>query len=206
MYGRMRDYFGDPGWWPGDTPFEVMVGAILTQSASWDNVVRAIDNLKREGLMDPVSISSSPKDLIEALIRPSGFYRQKAERLKRFCSYLVERYGGDVGNMKERDMWELREELLSLKGIGKETCDSILLYALEKPIFVVDAYTHRILNRHGFIPEDATYDEIQEMFMNSLPRDTRLFNEFHALFVLTGKSFCRKTPRCKGCPLEELLP
>ncbi len=200
----MKSHFGSPGWWPGETPFEIMVGAILTQNTAWRNVEVAIENLKKAEAMDPYSISSMPLDHLESLIKPSGFYRQKAKRLKEFCRYMIERYGGDVGKMKERDLWELREELLSIRGIGKETADSILLYALEKPIFVVDAYTHRIMSRHGLSPEEVTYDELQAIFMESLPKDVKLFNEFHALFVLTGKEFCRKKPICHGCPLQGL--
>ncbi len=201
----MRDHFGDPGWWPGDGPFEIMVGAILTQNTNWSNVEKAIENLKKRGLMDPRSIVSISTDELGMLLKPSGFFRQKAIRLKRFCRFILERFNGDIEAMKREDLGALRKELLSIKGIGKETCDSILLYALDKPIFVVDAYTHRILNRHGIVEEDASYDELQELFMSSLPKDVKLFNEFHALFVLTGKKYCKKTPTCKGCPLEKFL-
>ncbi len=202
LFNRMKSYFGSPNWWPGETPFEIMVGAILTQNTNWRNVEIAIKNLKEKGVLDPASILNMPMDELCYLIKPSGFYKQKAKRLKDFSRYIMENYNGSIEAMGKKDLEELRKELLSIKGIGEETADSILLYALKKPIFVVDAYTYRILKRHGLIPEEISYSELQSLFMDNLPEDVELYSDFHALFVLTGKNFCKKDPLCKECPLN----
>jgi len=201
-FRQMLKRFGPRGWWPGETPFEVMVGAILTQNTNWGNVERAIANLKREGVLDPKAILSLHTSTLQRLIRPAGYFRVKAKRLRHFLEYFVENYGGCDRRMAKCDLPRLREELLSVNGIGPETADSILLYALKKPVFVIDAYTKRILSRHGLSAEDDTYDDLQELFMDRLPPDVPIYNEYHALIVETGKDYCRTKPRCDECPLN----
>ncbi len=206
LYERLLAAHGHLDWWPGDSPFEVMIGAILTQNTAWRNVEKAIGNLKAAGVLSPRAILTLPVGELAELVRPSGYYNQKAERLGILAGYFIERYGGRVSRMKRRGLFELREELLSLKGVGPETADSILLYALEKPIFVVDAYTRRLVVRHGFLPENsATYGEIQDFFMERLPPDVLLYNDFHAQIVRVGHDHCGPAPRCGGCPLEDCL-
>jgi endonuclease-3 related protein len=201
-FNRLLDRFGPRGWWPGETPFEVMVGAILTQNANWKNVERAIINLKKEGVLDTEALLALHPTQLQRLIRPAGFFRVKAKRLIAFLRYFMDEYGGSAAQMTMQNPAKLREELLSIKGIGPETADSILLYALHKPYFVVDAYTKRILNRHALCLEEDGYDELQELFMDRLPREVMLFNEYHALIVEAGKQFCRTKPRCDECPLK----
>ena len=200
-FERMHARFGPRRWWPGETPFEVMVGAILTQNTNWKNVERAIANLKRERLLEPGKLLDLHPATLAKLIRPAGYYRVKANRLRHFLTYFVERYGGSAKKMAAKPTEKLREELLSVKGIGPETADSILLYALDKPVFVVDAYTRRILSRHALCAEDETYDDLQALFADRLPADVPLYNEYHALVVETAKEYCRTTPRCEECPL-----
>lgn len=205
IYEKLYAYFGPQGWWPADTPFEVCVGAILTQNASWKNVKKAIENLKKENLLDPFKLYKLPLEKIAQVIKPSGFYNIKAKKLKNFVKFLIEKYKGNIEILFSKGLYEAREELLSIKGLGKETVDSILLYAGNFPIFVVDAYTYRILNRHFLIPEEITYDEIQALFMENLSPDPKFFNEFHALLVACGKTFCKKKdPLCSPCPLNHL--
>jgi endonuclease-3 related protein len=206
IYERLFKHFGPQHWWPADTPFEVCVGAILTQNTSWQNVERAIKNLKEKNLLDPFKIYEISQQELAEIIRPCGFFNIKAKRLKNFIAFLVEKFEGKLENLFSLGLEKAREELLSVKGLGKETVDSMLLYAGEFPIFVVDAYTHRILNRHSLVEEEIGYDELQELFMASLPRDVQLFNEYHALFVACGKTYCRKkNPRCEDCPLKDLF-
>lgn len=205
-YRRLAAHFGPQHWWPADTPFEVMVGAILTQNTSWANVEKAIRTLKTFRLLHPAKLAELDEETIQEAIRPAGYFRQKARRLKVLCAWLLERTGGDLERLNEVDTRTLRSELLELKGIGPETADSILLYALGRPVFVVDTYTYRVLTRHGWVGFDTNYEEMRELLEGALPKDTALFNEFHALFVAAGKEFCRKTPRCERCPLEPLLP
>ena len=203
IYKKLYDEFGPQHWWPAESPFEVMVGAVLTQNTNWNNVEKAIGNLKARGLLDPVRLRQLPRRELARLIRPSGYYNIKSVRLKEFLVFFLRAYQGKVKLMRRQDSRKLRRELLRVKGIGKETADSILLYALQKPVFVVDAYTKRILSRHGLLNEDAGYDEAQSLFLKSLPRDARLFNEFHALLVKLGKDFCQKRrPKCQVCPLK----
>jgi len=204
VYQKLFDTFGPRRWWPGETPFEVMVGAILTQNTSWRNVEKAIEKLKAKGVLTPEGIRRLKKPELEELIRSSGFYRLKAERLKRFVDFLFDTFGGEIEKMRTTDLEELRKKLLQVDGIGPETCDSILLYGLNKPIFVVDAYTKRILSRHGVVEEKASYDEVQRLFMEHLPADEKLFNEYHALFVRLAKTYCLKKPNCTSCPLSTL--
>lgn len=204
IYRLLYGHFGKRHWWPADSPFEVMVGAILTQNTAWTNVEKAIANLKLADALTPGKLHKMPVPSIARLIRPSGFYNQKSKRLKYMVNYLMKAYGGDTNVMARNGLPDLRIELLSLSGIGKETADSILLYACNKPVFVVDSYTHRIFRRHGLIGEDDGYDDIQKMFMDNLEQDPALFNEYHALIVELGKNFCRIRPLCGPCPLSDL--
>jgi len=202
IYRTLYQTYGPRNWWPGETDFEVMVGAILTQNTSWRNVEKAIQRLKEKEVLSPEGIHRLKKSQLASLIRSSGYYRIKAGRLKSFVDFLFEEYGGNLGRMQRGRLVELREKLLGVKGIGPETADSILLYGLRKPIFVVDAYTKRILSRHGLISEKASYEEIQNLLMDHLPSDEKLFNEYHALFVHLGKTLCKKIPRCEICPIR----
>jgi len=202
IYRKLYRAYGSRHWWPGETDFEVMVGAILTQNTSWRNVEKAIQKLKEKELLSPEGIHRLKKSQLASLIRSSGYYRIKAGRLKSFVDFLFEEYGGNLRRMQRGRLEELRRKVLGVKGIGPETADSILLYGLRKPIFVVDAYTKRILSRHGLISEKASYEEIQNLFMDHLPSDEKLFNEYHALFVHLGKTLCKKIPRCEICPLN----
>ncbi len=202
IYHNLYRTYGPRDWWPGETPFEVMVGAILTQNTSWRNVEKAIQRLKAKAVLNPQGIYRLKRSRLGSLIKSSGYYRIKADRLKSFIDFLFAKYNWDLKRMKREKLVTLRKELLGVKGIGPETADSILLYALEKPFFVVDAYTKRVLSRHGLISEKASYEEIQRLFMDHLPHDEKLFNEFHALFVQVGKMVCKKIPRCEICPLE----
>ena len=203
IYETLNAHFGDLHWWPGDSPFEVIVGAILTQNTAWRNVERAINNLKLKRLLSPEGILKTEDQALADLIRPAGYYNVKTQRLKSFLRFLYEEYNGNLCNMFAEDLWYLRRKLLKVKGIGEETADSILLYAGGKPIFVIDAYTRRILLRHDIIRGDATYKDIQSLFMTHLPEDVPLYNQYHALLVNVGKSFCHNKPRCDVCPLYE---
>jgi endonuclease-3 related protein len=204
IYDRLYGAFGPQHWWPGDTAFEMMVGAILTQNTSWLNVEKAIGVLKRKGVLTPEGLRQLKKPALASMIRSSGYYRVKADRLKAFLDFVWDDYGGNIKRMRTRPADELREQLLQVKGIGPETADSILLYGLKKPIFVIDAYTKRILSRHEILSEGVSYDETQRLFMDHLPHDERLFNEYHALIVRVGKTLCKKTPKCGICPLDRI--
>ena len=205
IYHCLFDFFGPLNWWPGDTPFEIMVGAILTQNTAWGNVEKAINNLKKANLLEAQKLYQIEEEELAELIRPSGYYKVKAQRLKNLVTFLVEEYGGSERKMFAEDGEELREKLLAIKGIGPETADSILLYAGNKPFFVVDAYTRRIFSRHQLIPEAATYSEIQDFFTQNLDREVKLFNEFHAQIVMLGKTICTsKKENCTSCPLAFL--
>jgi len=205
IYNALYKYFGPQGWWPGDSPFEIAVGAILTQNTNWGNVEKAIQNLKQEKYLNAKKLHAMPHRTLASFIKPAGYFNVKAKRLKNFLSFLSNHYKGSMKRMLAADTVLLRESLLGVNGIGPETADSILLYALGRPVFVIDAYTKRVLHRHGIVSGDATYHEMQELFHRSLPEDVPLFNEFHALFVMTGKDYCKPKPRCDGCPLEPLL-
>ncbi len=204
IYRTLYQAYGPRHWWPGETPFEVMVGAILTQNTSWKNVEKAIQCLKNNSVLNPEGIHRLKKLDLASLIKSSGYYRIKADRLKTFVDFLFNDYDGDIEKMGEESLPVLRQKLLGVKGIGPETADSIVLYGLGKPIFVVDAYTKRILSRHRMVSERASYDEIQRLFMDHLPHNKRLFNEYHALFVHLGKRVCKKIPRCDICPLKSI--
>ncbi|MDD5449246.1 MAG: endonuclease III domain-containing protein [Candidatus Omnitrophica bacterium] len=205
IYKRLYTRLGPQKWWPASTPFEVSVGAILTQNTAWANVEKAVDNLRKKRLLSPKSLSKVQTARIAKLIKSSGYYNIKAERLKNFLTFINENFGGDFDKLIEAETGILRKGLLGIKGIGPETADSMLLYAANKPVFVIDAYTRRILLRHGIIKEDAAYDEIQRLFMSNLPRQPRLFNEFHALIVRACKEYCsKKRPKCRICPLNKI--
>lgn len=201
----MRLHAGHQRWWPGETPFEIMVGAILTQNTSWSNVEKAIGNLKKARVLSLPELDRVPMKQLKEWLRPSGFFNIKADRLKHFLHFLKSRYGYSIERMKREKTEVLREELLSVKGIGKETADSILLYALGKTVFVVDSYTRRIFSRHGLIQKDPSYDSIRHGFEDHLPRSKSLFNDYHAQIVHVGKHYCRKRPNCAPCPLRFLF-
>jgi endonuclease-3 related protein len=204
IYKLLDGYFGDLHWWPADEPFEVMVGTILTQNTAWTNVETAIKALRKRRLLTPAALLRIPEDDLAEIIRASGYYHLKAARLKAFVRFFMDDYYGNIAAMKAEGLPLLREKLLGVRGVGPETADSILLYACQKPIFVSDAYTRRIFLRHGLIDEAADYDGIQSLAMASLPNDTNLFNQFHALIVVAAKTFCRKRPECADCPLAGL--
>lgn len=198
--------FGPQHWWPGRTPFEVIVGAILTQNTAWKNVEIAIGNLRQAGVLSAAGISRVPLRKLEGLVRPSGYFRQKARKLKAFCEFLRGAYGGSLRRMFAAQTIVLREQLLGVWGIGPETADSILLYAGGHPVFVVDAYTKRMLGRHGWIGERVKYEDVRWIFERAFPGDAARFNEFHALIVHAGKNFCLKhDPHCGACPLGRYL-
>ena len=206
FYGAMLADLGPQGWWPAETPFEVVVGAILTQNTNWKNVERAIANLKREVLLDPRALDEVDAERLGEAIRPAGYYRMKARRLKNLMHLLAERFGGDLEVLFALPTAALRETVLGVSGIGPETADSILLYAAGRPVFVVDAYTARILYRHGMIESGATYEDLQSLFDGALADDVDLYQEYHALLVAVGKDFCKKrAPQCDGCPLARFL-
>ena len=205
LYNRLYETFGPQHWWPAKTDFEVIVGAILTQNTAWPNVEKAIKNLDGEGLLSARSLKGVKKKRLARLIRPSGYYNIKADRLKNFTDFLFKRYNGSLKRMFAQDVSLLRDELLKVKGIGKETADSILLYAGRKPVFVVDSYTRRILSRHNMVAADGDYDEIQRLFADNLPSDSSLFAEYHALLVRLAKDACNKKPKCSTCPIAGIL-
>jgi endonuclease-3 related protein len=206
MHDAMLAALGPSRWWPGDTPFEVAVGAVLTQNTNWKNVEKAIANLRAAGALEARAMDALPAARLAELVRPSGSFNVKAARLKNLLALLRDEADYDIRALSGRGLDALRPLLLGVRGVGPETADSILLYALDEPTFVVDAYTRRILGRHALLPEDAHYDEVREFFMDALPRDAALFNEYHALLVRVAKDFCRKArPLCDGCPLEPFL-
>lgn len=204
IYELLYDAFGPQNWWPGETPFEVIAGAVLTQNTNWTNVEKALANLKSAGCLNPDRLHRIAIERLAELIRPAGYYNLKSRRLKNLVNWLFDDHEGDVENLRNVSTEQLRTELLTIKGVGRETADSILLYALDRPIFVVDAYTARIAIRHGLIEPDAGYEQLRELFESNLSQDVQLFNEYHALLVRVGKEFCRTKARCSGCPLERL--
>jgi endonuclease III related protein len=204
IYDLLFERFGPQDWWPGDTPFEVIVGAILTQNTNWTNVEKAITNLKNAKALTPDKLHLLDIKKLAELIRPAGYFNIKAKRLKSFLDWFFENYSGELKNLEIVSTAELRQQLLGVKGIGPETADSILLYALNRLVFVVDAYTARICSRHHLIDEGADYRQIQEMFESNLASDIQLFNECHALIVHVGKDFCKPTPKCEECSLNGL--
>lgn len=206
VYQLLLERFGPQRWWPAQTPFEVMVGAVLTQNTSWRNVERAIENLRHSGLLEPRALYALPVESLAELIRPAGYFRVKARRLHNLLAYVMDRHGGSLERMFATPLERLREELLEIKGIGPETADSILLYAAAKPSFVVDTYTYRVCVRHGWVEPEVGYEGLKEFFESALPADVPLYNEMHALLVRVGHEHCRRRPQCEECPLKPLLP
>ena len=206
MYDAMHGLLGPSGWWPGESAFEVCIGALLTQNTSWSNVEKAIDNLRERGLVFAEAMHRTQLRELEECIRPAGYFRIKAGRIRNFLDFLRDEAGYDLSALDELDTGHLREKLLEVKGVGRETADSILLYAFGRPVFVVDAYTARICNRHALVPEDVEYEELRSFFEDALPPDVGLYNEYHALLVRVGKSWCRKkSGLCDSCPLASFL-
>ncbi|MHC4562926.1 MAG: endonuclease III domain-containing protein [Planctomycetota bacterium] len=208
MYEAMLAHFGPQRWWPSragaesaEGKLEICVGAVLTQNTNWNNVERAIDNLREADCLSVAAIAALTPGKLAKLIRPAGYFNVKARRLKNFIRAVAEA-GGDINAFLDRPIDELRPALLAINGVGPETADSMILYAAGKPTFVIDAYTFRIFRRAGLLVEGDTYDSAKELFESSLPADAALYNEYHALIVSTGKHFCRRRARCKGCPLE----
>jgi endonuclease-3 related protein len=194
-------HFGPRYWWPGDTGEEIVIGAVLTQNTAWSNVEKAIANLGKAEKLSLGAIDRSRQQTIARLIRPSGYFNLKAKRLKAVARFFAQRCGCDLSALRGEDPRSLREDLLQVYGVGEETADSILLYALDMPVFVIDAYTKRIASRHGLCPDDVAYGDLQKVFESNLPSDRQLFNEFHALLVAIGHNFCRPKPLCESCPL-----
>lgn len=204
IYQVLFQHFGPQGWWPGDTPFEIMVGAILTQNTNWKNVEKAIINLKRAKVLTPAKLHALPVSTLAQLIKPAGYFNVKAKRLKNFLDFLFAEYKGRLELMANEDLAVLREKLLNVNGIGPETADSMLLYAFDKPTFVVDAYTRRFMSRHRWIEHAHDYHDVQNMFHSTLKTEHQFFNEYHALIVRLAKDFCRTKAACEGCPLNKL--
>lgn len=204
IYQRLYAYYGPQYWWPGETPLEIIVGAILTQNTSWSNVEKAIANLKKADCLNINKLAALSIEQLGLLIRSAGYYNIKAQRLKNFIYWLIQEYEGNLDFPGRLSPSELRMQLLSIKGIGPETADSICLYAFGKPVFVVDAYTARVFGRHGWLEPGWGYEQIQDIFQSYLEKDPVLFNEFHALIVRVGKEHCKPKPLCSGCPLESL--
>jgi len=206
IYEHLLEAYGPQHWWPAESPLEVLVGAVLTQNTNWQGVEKAMANLKRHNLLNPHKLQALPIEDLALLIKPAGYFNLKARRLKNLIEFMIEAYSGDLQTMGQTETGRLRQELLTINGVGPETADSILLYALQKPFFVVDTYTYRVMSRHGLIGEEVSYEELQGLFTQHMPLDVKLFNEYHALLVKVGKLHCRRKPRCQGCPLEPLLP
>ena len=206
VYSRLYQRYGPQGWWPGEGPLDVVIGAILTQAAAWTNVETAMRNLKEAGCWSLEAIHRLPVDDLAMVIRSSGYFNAKARKLKAFASHVVNRYGGDLSAFLDQEQEPLREELLSIYGIGPETADDILLYAAGKPSFVIDSYTRRIVKRLGVLVQEKGdgYAAFQALFHDNLPHDAPLFNEYHALLDRHAKEACSKTPRCEGCCLREI--
>lgn len=204
IYDVLLSKYNNQRWWPGETPFEVIIGAILTQSVSWINVEKAIKNLKEEGILEPDWLHKKEASEIAPLIISSLYYNQKAMKIKNFINFFFDEYDGSIQKMSDEDTIILRQKLLNIKGLGEETVDSILLYACDKPIFVVDAYTKRIFSRFGFFKENTSYRDIQLFFMGNLPRNIKLYNDYHAQIVHLGKNICKTLPKCNLCPIREL--
>ncbi len=204
IYEHLFDAFGPQHWWPGETRFEIIVGAILTQNTSWANVAKAIASLKDAGCLEPDRLHALDAAELEPLIRSAGYFRLKAKRLRNFTQWLFDDYAGSLDALDDIETRRLREELLAISGIGPETADSILLYALDRPVFVVDTYTARVMVRHQLIEPDVNYEQLQYLFESNLEPDVAFFNEFHALLVHVGKDYCKPKPKCPPCPLNPL--
>lgn len=203
IFDRLRATYGPQHWWPADSPFEVIVGAILTQNTAWKNVEKSIAALRQHGVLTLEGIHGLPQDELAAIIRSSGYYNQKAKKLMAFCRHVDERWDGDLDRLLAQEPEPLRSELLGLYGIGPETADSIVLYAAHRPTFVVDVYTHRVFSRHGWVEESIGYDGLRAYFMDALDPDVIYFQEYHALLVRVGHIHCRRRPDCSSCPLNQ---
>jgi len=204
IYTKLHKAFGPQHWWPGDAQIEIIVGAILTQNTNWGNVEKALNNLKAKKYLSPEALKDLPTQKLASLIKPAGYFNVKAKRLKNFIHFFFREFDGDFKKMKKLPWQDLRQKLLTVNGVGPETADSILLYAFKKPIFVVDAYTKRFLVRHNMVDSKADYYAIQDLFMNTLEHDVKLFNEYHALIVNLGKDFCKPKARCEDCVLNNV--
>jgi endonuclease-3 related protein len=204
IYKLLFERFGPQHWWPGETTDEIIIGAILTQNTNWQNVEKAILNLKKASLVSLEKLYSIEQEQLAQLIRPAGYYNIKAKRLKSLLKWLFEQHNGSLKEVESIKTDALREELLQINGVGRETADSILLYAFQRPVFVVDAYTYRIATRHQLIERECDYEGLRSLFEDNLESDVKLFNEYHALLVRVGKEFCKPQARCSGCPLEKL--
>jgi endonuclease-3 related protein len=202
LYKALHRAYGPQGWWPGDGAVEIIVGAILTQNTNWRNVERALSNLRDAKLLDWKALRDVPAGRLARLIRPAGYYNVKAKRLKHFVAWLWRQHHGDLRLLRMLPLNQLRSELLGIHGIGPETADSILLYALDRPTFVIDAYTRRLAVRHGLVHGNPDYDKLKRYFEDRMPHSAKLYNEYHALVVAVGKKHCRPVARCEGCPLD----
>jgi|LSQX01.2.fsa_nt_gb endonuclease-3 related protein len=205
LYEVMNEHFGALHWWPGDSTLEILIGAVLTQNTAWRNVEKAIENLKRKKLIDIGRLLETTPQILQSFLRPAGCFRVKEERLRCLLQFIADNYEGDLDRMFKEETWSLRNKLLGIRGIGEETADCILLYGGLKNIFVVDAYTRRILGRHGLIDAKMSYGTIQHYFMDRLVHDQAMFGQYHALLVEVGKTFCKKEPQCESCPLRRFL-
>ena len=199
VYQSLLKHYGPQDWWPGDSPFEIMVGAVLTQNTAWTNVEKAINNLKDADALSVEAIVNAHPKRLASWLKPSGYFNIKTKRLRSFCQWLLEQ--GGESQLSGRETIELRRDLLSVHGVGPETADDILLYAFNRPVFVIDAYTRRIFSRYGLIKGDEPYEHLRETFENDLASDASLFNQYHALIVVHGKDVCRKRARCADCCL-----
>ena len=206
IFQHLLNVIGPRHWWPGDGALEIIIGAILTQNTAWKNVEKAISELKKRNLLSISALDAVELAELASVIRSSGYYNQKAKKIKHFIRYLIENYGGSLQEMEKVSVETLRQELLQINGIGAETADSILLYALNKPTFVIDAYTHRIFQRHQWTKGRVNYEELRQFFLQHLPQDLYVYNEFHALIDYVGHHFCRREPNCEICPLKNELP
>lgn len=204
IYQLLYERYGCQHWWPGHSRFEIIVGAILTQNTNWGNVEKAIKNLKAANSLAAEKLQEMDISSLAEMIRPAGYYNIKAGRLKNFLEWLFKEHDGDLNRLEDTDPETLRQAFLQIKGVGPETADSIVLYAFDKPVFVVDAYTCRIMGRHGLIEDGADYEQVRDFFQSYLDRSVKLFNEYHALLVRLGKEYCRPKAKCDGCPLEKL--
>ena len=206
VYRQLFNTLGPQNWWPGESAWEVMIGAVLVQNTGWKNVERAIQNLRDANLCQPRQLLAVAPDELAEMIRPAGYFRLKTKRLRNLLQFVLDQYNASLDALRRADMFFLREQLLKVHGIGPETADSILLYALEFPALVVDTYTHRVFARHGWIEYEANYHQLQDHLACELPEDVALYNEFHALMVHVGHHYCQKQPKCDECPLAQMLP
>ena len=206
LYDDLHAEYGELHWWPAETPFEIIIGAILGQATAWGNAAKAINNLKAANVLDPDRLSKLSQDELETLILPSGYYRAKAKKVRAFLTHLQVHHNNQLDSLFAQELLALREELLSIYGVGQETADCILLYAAKKPSFVVDTYTYRLFERLGWFSGKFHYGRLRRMFMENLPHDAQLFNQYHALIVRHGARVCQKTPQCDKCMLRSKCP